>query len=178
MNPMLRFGLIAGTLLCILMFAPYFIFGTKPEWMKIGEIVGYTSMVLCLSATWFAMRREATRRGGLRFGSAFAIGAGVSAVAALVFGLATLGFYSMAGDALPEALMAFYQQQIRDSGASAESIEQQLQQLDSMRTLFFNRPLQAAVMAATVFVIGIIETLPAAWLVSRTARPSALSPTA
>ena len=36
-----------------------------------------------------------------------------------------------------------------------------------MRPFFFNRPLQAAVMFATVFVIGVVESLVGAALVVR-----------
>jgi hypothetical protein len=167
MNTLLRYGLISGAILCVLMFAPFFIFGTRPEWMRIGEIVGYTSMVLCLSATWFAMQREQARRGPLRYGSALAVGIGVSAVAAVLFGLATWVFYSMIGDALPEALIAFYVDQIRNAGHSPEATAAQLQELEAMRPFFFNRPLQGVVMAATVFLIGAIESLIGAALVSR-----------
>lgn len=163
MNTWLRYGAIAAIVLSVLMFAPYFIFGAKPEWMEVGELVGYGSMVLCLSATWFAMRRERERRGGLRYGQAFAVGVGVSAIAGLVFGIATFLFYTVAGDALPQAIYEFYAQQIRDSGESDAEIARQLAGLEEMRPMFFNRPLQAVVMFATVFVIGVVESAIGAW---------------
>lgn len=175
MKNWMRLGLISAALLCLLMFAPYFVFGARPEWMKIGEIVGYASMFLCLSATWFAMRTEAQRRGGLGFGAALGVGAAVSAVAAVLFGLATWLFYSLAGDSLPEALIAFYTLQIRESGAAADVIAQQLKELEEMRPLFYNRPLQGLVMAATVFLIGILESLVGAFVVSRGARRVAVA---
>lgn len=171
MKNWMRLGLISAALLSVLMFAPYFIFGTRPEWMKVGEIVGYASMFLCLSATWFAMRAEAQRRGGqLGFGAALGVGAAVSGVAAVLFGLATWLFYSLVGDSLPEALIEFYRVQIRDSGAAAEVVAQQLKELESMRPFFYNRPLQGVVMAATVFLIGILESLVGAFVVSRGGR--------
>lgn len=175
MKNWMRLGLISAALLCLLMFAPYFLFGARPEWMKVGEIVGYASMFLCLSATWFAMRAEAQRRGGLGFGAALGIGAAVSAVAAVLFGLATILFYSLVGDSLPEALIAFYQLQIRESGAAAEVIAAQLKELESMRPFFYNRPLQGVVMAATVFLIGILESLVGAVVVSRGGRRVAVA---
>ena len=167
MNTCLRYGLIGGALIAVLLFAPYFIFGTRPEWMKVGEIVGYASMFLCMSCAYFAMRREAERRGGLGFGAALAIGAGTSLVAGLLFGLATWLFYTLAGDALPEALIAFYAAQIRDSGAAPAAIARQLQELEALRPFFYNYPLQGAVMAATVFLIGLLISVPSAVLVAR-----------
>ena len=167
MNSWLRHGLIAGVAICILMFGPFLIFGAKPEWMKIGELVGYTSMLLCLSATWFAMRRESALQGGLSFGRALFVGVGVSAVAGILFGIVTWIFFAAVGDALPEALMVFYGDQVRSSGASAEVIARQLQELELMRPMLHNHPLQGALMAATAFLIGVAESLLGAWLVSR-----------
>ncbi|MBL8298704.1 MAG: DUF4199 domain-containing protein [Rhodanobacteraceae bacterium] len=167
MPALLRYGLTSGGLISVLLFAPYFLFGAKPEWMKIGEIVGYTSMLLCLTATYFAMRHEVERGRGLRYGQALAVGVGVSAVAGLVFGLATWLFYTLVGDTLPEALITYYAEQIRGSGAPAANISAQLEELEAMRPFFYNRPLQGAVMAATVFVLGVAESLIAAFLITR-----------
>jgi hypothetical protein len=170
MNPLLRYGLIAGLVLCTIFFAPFFVFGAKPEWLKLSELIGYTSMVLCLSATWFAMRKEQDRRGPLRFGRAFGIGIGVSSVAGLMFGLGTWLFFIVVGDSLPQALFEFHQAQIRASGEPTATIATRLAELDSMRDLYFNRPLQGAVMGATVFLIGAVESLIGAWLIARGGR--------
>ena len=158
-----RLGLIAGAILCVLMFAPILLVGPDPAWMEVGEVVGYASMVLAMSATYFAMRAERRQHGALSFGRAFRTGIAVSLVASLLFGLATWAFYAMMGDALPQAIYEFYAGQAAgDAG--------RLAQLESMKGLLFNRPLQAAVMFATVFLIGLVESLIGAWIVSRSSR--------
>lgn len=162
MNAMLRYGLIGGVVLCVPMFGPMLLFGLQPEWMRLGEIIGYTSMVLCMSATWFAMRHEQQRRGALGFSRLFGVGVGVSAVAGLLFGLVTMLFYALAGDALPEALIEYYQAQARAPGVSPEDSARQLAEIESMRPFFFNEALQGAVMFATVFVIGVVVSVVAA----------------
>jgi hypothetical protein len=170
MSHWIRSGLIAGAVLSVLMLAPILILGPRPEWMKWGEILGYTWMVLCLTATYFAMRSERVRRGGvLGFGAALGIGAGVSLVAALLFGLATWVTYALAGDELPQKLYEFYVQGIRDSGLDAAAQAAKLAELEQMKGLFFNQPLQAAVMFATVFLIGIAESIIGALIVRRIA---------
>src|SRR5262249_5251067 len=126
------------------------------------------SMVLCMTATFFATREERRRRGGsIPFGTALAVGAGVSTVGALVFGVATWLFYIAMGDALPETIMAFYEAKIRESSASAAEIQAQLAQLEQMRPFMYNKPLQALVMFATVFLIGIGESFLGALIVRR-----------
>jgi hypothetical protein len=167
MKVLFRFGAVAGLVLCLPMFAPYFVFGLRPEWMSVGEVVGYASMLLCMTATYFAIKHEQRLRGPLGYGQALAVGAGVSAVAGLTFGAATWIFYLIVGDALPEALFQFYVNQINDAAGTEAERARRLAELDSMRPMFFNRPLQAAVMAATVFVIGVVESLAAAWWVVR-----------
>lgn len=162
MNAVLRFGLIGGAVLCVPMFGPLLLFGPQPEWMRLGEIIGYSAMLLCMSATWFAMRHELQRSGELGFSRLFGIGVGVSAVAGLLFGLVTMVFYALAGDALPEALIEYYHAQARAPGVSPEDSARQLAEIEAMRPLFFNELLQGAVMFATVFVIGVLVSLAAA----------------
>jgi hypothetical protein len=171
---LIRHGLIAGAAISVLMFAPQFLFGMRTEWMKVSELFGYTGMMLCLSATYFAMRRESAVRGGLGYGSALAVGVGVSTVAGVLFGITTWMFLVYSGDALPERLMEFYAMQIRDSGANAEVMAAKLKELEQMRPLLYNHPLQGVVMGATVFLIGVVESLLGAWLVSRAPRGRAV----
>lgn len=165
--PRLRYGLIAGSLLCLPMFGPYFVFGLRPEWMRAGEVVGYASMLLCLSATWFAMRREQLQRGPLGFGALLGIGVGVSSIAGLVFGLGTWAFYAIVGDALPQALIEYYLQQAQAPGMPPQESARRVAEIEAMRPLFFNRPLQAAIMFATVFILGVALSVAAALVISR-----------
>jgi hypothetical protein len=163
-----RYGLAASAVMAVVFFAPSLVFGVRPEWMRIGEIVGYTTMVLAMTATVLAMRAERERRGGrITFGGAFAVGAGVSLVAAALFGVATWLWLVIGGDALPEALMAYYAAQIEGSGLPEAEAAARLQELQDMRWMFYNRPLQGLVMFATVFPIGILESLIGAWFVRR-----------
>jgi hypothetical protein len=176
MTLMLRYGLLAAAVLCLPMFGPYAVFGLRPDWMDVGVVVGYTSMLLCLTATWFAMRREQQRRGPLGYGRLLAVGVGVAAVAGLTFGVATWLFFVVVGEAGPEALMTYYAQQIHDAGLGEAEAARRLAELEAMRPMLFNLPLQAAIMAATVFVIGVAESLVGAWLVHRSGRhPSSSS---
>jgi hypothetical protein len=77
--------------------------------------------------------------------------------------------YALAGDELPQKLYEFYVQGIRDSGLDAAAQAAKLAELEQMKGLFFNRPLQAAVMFATVFLIGIAESIIGALIVRRIA---------
>lgn len=166
MPPVLRHGLIAAVLICLLILGPAVVFGARADWMQWGEIVGYTSMVLVMTATGFAMRATQRQRGPLRYRDALLVGVGVSLIAAAVFGVATWVFYTWAGDALPQAAYEFYLQRAQGNPAKVAEVE-------AMRGFFFNRPLQGAVMFATLFLIGLAESLVAAWWVTRRRHRSA-----
>lgn len=169
----LRYGLIAGIVVNVLMFGPIAVFGGRPDWYRYGEIFGYSAMVLTMTTTWFAMRREREQLGGtLSFSRGLGVGVGVAAVASLLFGLATWAFYWIMGDRFPQKMWDHYQEQIRNSGADAASIASQLAEMEQMRPLFFSYAFQAAVMFATLFLIGLAVSLVSAAILRRSAQPS------
>lgn len=169
MPGLVKYGLGAGLVMSAMFFVPLVLGGPSPERMAQGEIVGYATMLLAMTATWFAMREDRRARGGTTFGRAFAVGIGVSVVAAALFGVATWAAYTAVGDALPDALITYYRANIEQSGAPPAEIEARLQEMEQLRWVFYNRPLQGLVMFATVFPIGVLESLVAAYLVSRSA---------
>lgn len=167
-TPFVKWGLGSGFAVCAVMFGPSALFGPHPEWMSWGQIVGYSAMVLCMSATYFAMREDRARRGGrIGYGAALATGVGVALAASVLFGCGTSLFYLAWGDALPEAILAFYTDRITHSGMPQADIDRQLAEMASMRHLLFDPWLQGAVMAATLFPIGLLESLIGAALVRR-----------
>ncbi len=171
MTPILKSGLVAGVVMSLVLFGPYFIVGPDPDWaQRWGRAIGYTGMVLALTATYFAMRTEREHAGGaIGFGRALAVGLGVSAVAAVFFGLATWAFYVYVGDALPQKLFDAYLAAARAGGGDADAVARRVAEVESMRGFFFNYPLQGVVMGATVFLIGAAESLVGAAVVRRRA---------
>jgi hypothetical protein len=171
MNRILQHGLVAGALMSVVLFGPYFVIGPDPDWaQRWGRVIGYTGMVLALTATYFAMRAERERAGGaIGFSRALGIGVGVSVVAAVFFGLATWAFYAFVGDALPQQLYDSYLSAARASAGDPATVAAKVAEIEAMRGFFFNYPLQGAVMGATVFLIGAIESLVGAAIVRRRA---------
>ena len=159
-NNLIRHGLVCGALLTVLFFLPLVIFGPEPGFLKWSQHVGYTTMLLVMSATAFAMRAERGRAGAIGFTRAFFLGCGVSAIAALIFAIATGVFYAATGDVWSQAVYDFY---LKNAAGDAK----QLAEIEANKALFFNRPFQAALMFANVFVIGLVESIVGAWWFSR-----------
>lgn len=167
-SPILKYGLLAGVLVNVLMFGPIALFGQREGWLRYGEIFGYSAMVLAMTATYFAIRRDRELHGGaLSFSRGLGVGVGVSAIASLLFGLATYAFYWIVGDAFVQKMWDHYQTQIRGSGADAASIAHQLAEMEQMRPLFYSYAFQAVVMFATLFLIGLAVSLISAAILRR-----------
>lgn len=169
MNRILQHGLIAGVLMSLVLFGPFFIVGPDPDWaQRWGRVIGYAGMVLALTATFFAMRAERERAGGvIAFTRALGIGLGVSLVAGVFFALATWAFYAYVGDALPQKLYDAYLAAARASQGDPATVAAKVAEVEAMRDFFFNYPMQGAVMGATVFLIGAVESLVGAAIVRR-----------
>lgn len=172
-SPILKYGLLAGILINILMFGPIALFGQREDWLRYGEIFGYSAMVLTMTATWFAIRHARSLQAGpFSFSHGLGIGVGVTAIASVLFGLATYAFYHLVGDAFVQKMWDHYVAQIQGSGADAASIARQLAEMEQMRPLFHNYAFQAAVMFATLFLIGLAISLVSAAILRRGAQSS------
>ena len=124
MNRILQHGLVAGILMSGVLFGPFFVIGPDPDWaQRWGRLIGYTGMVLALTATFF--------------------------------------------DALPQQLYDSYLAAARASEGDPTTVAARVAEVEAMRGFFFNYPMQGAVMGATVFLIGAVESLVGAAIVRR-----------
>lgn len=170
-----RYGVIAGVVLAVLMFVPWLVYQPGPEWLKFGAALGYTLMALSLSAVYFAIRRDRLAHAGpYTFSRGLAVGTAVALMAGLVFGVATwLFFLTIGSDFLP-MFWDHYMQSIAQSGLPPEEMARRREEMENMRGFFFNEAAQGAVMAATVFVIGVaLSAISALVLRRRAAVPGA-----
>lgn len=159
----LRTGALAGLLLSLLTYGPYFIPGQAAAWASFAEAAAIAAAILCLAAMWLVMRRQRALRGGLLFAQGLAIGLGVTCVAAAVAGAMAWLAYSIGGDIVPVAVHDAYQLQVRSGGGSGAAIDAGLVDLAAMRPLLFDPVVQAVGMAVTVLAVGTLESLLGAW---------------
>ncbi|MEM7282064.1 MAG: DUF4199 domain-containing protein, partial [Pseudomonadota bacterium] len=139
--------------------------GTDPSTFDSGEKIGYTIMVLTMSLVFFAIKqtRDKELGGELKFGQGVAIGTTTNLVASGLFGVFNIIYMRfLAPDFLP-TYAAYYRQGIENSDQSAEAIAEQLTDFDANQGLFLNPEFNGFVMFATVFLIGLIITLIAAF---------------
>lgn len=158
---LLKFALYALLPMGVVMFLPPLLFGLQPS--RTSEVVGYSAMALSLTATFFAMREAQGLQPTSSFSGLLGVGVAVSAIAALGFGLLTWALMVHMGEAGVEALMRYYIDQVLAAGGPDQAAR--LAELEAYRPMLRNSPLQGLVMGATVFLIGVLESLLGAlWL--------------
>ena len=155
----LTFGLISGVVISVLMLA------TLPFAHQIGfsraMIVGYTNMVLSFLLVFFGIRsyRENIGNGRISFGRALSVG--------LLIMLISCAFYVITWEFMYFFLMpnflneysAYMIENLRASGASAEQINQQVEQMKQFQVLYSNPLVNAAFTLLEPLPVGIVMTL-------------------
>jgi hypothetical protein len=86
LRTILKFGVIAGLIVGVLEFCTFLAFDGMPP-LKYGMVIGYTTMLLALSAVFAGIKRhrDVDRGGMIGFWPAFGVGLGVSFIAGIFY---------------------------------------------------------------------------------------------
>ncbi len=163
MKTIYKYGLIAGTTMVTVIAIGMVLVPTIPENYKTSEVIGYTTMVLCMSLVFVGIRAQREQLGQLSFKQGVWVGTQITGISSAIFGLFTYILYRFIDTEFVHEYYAHYKQMVRDSGASQEAIEAQLAQLNSMSEFMFSPIFQALLMSITVFLIGALMTIIASW---------------
>lgn len=167
-NTIFRYGLYGGIFICVLFLATWYL---MPEMdFNAQEIAGYASMILALIFVFFGIRhyRDQVNSGTLSLASGIKIGLGISLITALCFGLLDLAYILWLE---PDFMENYYQAMLQEMQATlpAEEFEVRKAAMESEKELFSNPLISFALMAFTVFLIGIVITLISALILKRKA---------
>jgi len=164
-------GLIAGGILVGLFLLSHLLFmkDFKPEMWEVGEIVGYSSMIIALTAIFFGIKnyRDKVLAGKISFGKAFLLGLGISAVASVIFGIYVYLLYTVISPDLTDKMIECYRERIKTSGETQQVITQELEKFQMEEPMWRNPFLQSFAMIVTVLVIGILISLVSAAILRR-----------
>ncbi len=178
-NHILKFGLIAGTVIVGIPVISGFIIGYGPDSFKMGEIIGYSTMVLSLLVIFFASKEYQKQHPTevIGFTRIFTLGLGISAIAGLMFGIYNVVYVTYISPEFMDQYYEYYLQGIRDSGAAAEEIIAQIAKIESEKEMFMNPMVNFLVMFATVFIIGLVISMISGLFQRDKNRQQAVSPT-
>ena len=159
----LTFGLISGGMMAVMMFAtlPF----TNSAWLQAHSMfIGYTTMVLSFMLVFFGIRsyRENIGGGTVTFGRAFAVGILITLISSVLY-VITWEIMYFGIPSFGERFMTMCVAHIKNSGASPEAIQTQLDQLK-----YLNNPLiNAAMTFVEPFPVGLIITLISALILKK-----------
>jgi uncharacterized protein DUF4199 len=160
----LTFGLISGAIWPLMWLV------TMPFVDQIGfdkaEVIGYTTMVVSFLMVFFGIRayRDNVGGGAITFNRAFVVGLSITLVSCICYVVAweILYFNFTFMDQFMNRYAAYMVDQAKASGASAEALQAQLEQIARLRELYENPLFNAAITFIEPFPVGLIITLASA----------------
>lgn len=167
---LLTFGLISGAIAAVWMVA------TIPFIDEIGfdkgMIVGYTGMVLAFLLVFFGIRsyRDTVGNGHISFGRAFTVGILITLISCICYVITwEIVYFNFLPD-FAEKYSNYMIEKTRSSGASAEEIAKQVEQMKNMKSIYDNPFLNAAITFLEPFPVGLLITLISAAILRRRPR--------
>jgi hypothetical protein len=163
----LTFGSIAGAILSVMMLV------TIPWQMEIGfemgEIIGYSSMVLAFLLIYFGVRsyRDNVAGGTISFGRALKVGALIAAVASGWY-VATwqVMYYKLTPD-FGEKYQAYTLDKARADGESEEQLAQRKTDMEKFAELYSNPAVNIAITFLEPLPVALVMALVSAGVLSR-----------
>lgn len=163
----LTFGFIAGGMLALMMLATM-PFHEKLLKSGLGEVVGYTTMVVALLMVFFGVRSYRDNVDpAMTFGRGFKVGILIALIASLCY-VATweIVYYTIAPD-FAEKYAATIMEKERAAGASAEKLAATSAKMQEMARLYKNPLFNVGMTFMEIFPVGLLATVVSAAILRR-----------
>lgn len=161
----LRFGLYGVITVCLLSLLIWSLIDLVDN--KMGEVIGYTSMVVSLLFVFFGIKhfRDKENNGIVTFTKALLIGILISLMVSLAFGILDIIYVKFVN---PDFMTEYYDGMLEQAQSlPAEEFEIRKAELLSEKEMFLNPFIHFFIMSMMVFVIGFIISLLSALLLQR-----------
>ena len=162
------FGLISGVIVVALMFLTLPFTLSKDDFGH-GQLLGYTTMIISLSAIYFAIRsyRDNQAGGTITFGKAFLIGLGITAMASILYVIGWKVYSALYMPDFAERYFAHSMQQLEQSGAPAAEIAAKKEEMLQFKELYKNPVIEFGMTLLEIFPVGLVISLLCAALLKR-----------
>jgi hypothetical protein len=165
LQTILKYGVIAGLVVGGFMFATFGAFGGEPP-LEYGMLIGYTTMLIALSAVFVGIKRhrDVDRGGVVGFWPALGVGLGISFVAGL--------FYVVAWELVQAVThMDFatsYSNEVlaseRAKGTSAAELARMAAEFEQFKVQYANPLFRLPMTFVEIFPVGVLVSLASAAL--------------
>ncbi len=168
-----KYGVIGGVIVSLLFLGPMALRPDSymnPENMGIGQVVGYSIMILSMLCVFFGVR--AYRKHHIEFEFSFVqgllVGLQITVVANVIFYLGNVLLYEVIAPDFLHDFGKFYKSHMISNAPDEATKKLVAAEFDAQAGILENSYLYALVMAASTFFIGIIISLISALSLKRT----------
>lgn len=165
LRTILKYGVIAGLVVSAFMVATFTAFSGMPP-LKYGMLIGYTTMLIALSAVFVGIKhhRDVDRGGVIGFWPAFGVGLGVSFIAGIFYVVAWEAVQAMTqmdfASSYAKAIIASEQAK----GASAEALAKLSADMEAFKVQYADPLFRLPMTFAEIFPVGVLVSLVSAGL--------------
>lgn len=164
LRPMLIYGMLAGGLNVVITLVALALFGT--EHLGNSELFGYLVMLLALSVVFVGIKRYRDRAlgGVIRFGTAAALGLGITVVASVIYVAAWEVNLAMNDGEFVESYTTALIAEREAEGMSGEELEAEMEEMERMAERYADPRFRLPITFMEIFPVGLLVTLASAGL--------------
>lgn len=164
-DTILKYGVIAGLVVGGFMFATFLGFGGMPP-LKYAMLIGYTTMLIALSAVFVGIKRhrDVDRGGVIGFWPAFGVGLGVSFIASIFYVVAWEALQAMTHMDFAGAYSQAMIESERAKGASAEALAKLGSDMAAFKVQYADPMFRLPMTFVEIFPVGVLVSLVSAGL--------------
>ena len=169
LRTILKFGVIAGLVVGGFEIVTFVVFSGMPP-LKYGMLIGYTTMLIALSAVFVGIKqhRDVDRGGVIGFWPALGVGLGVSFIAGIFYVAAWEAVQAMThmdfASSYAQAIIASE----KAKGASAETLAKLSTDMEAFKVQYANPMYRLPMTFVEIFPIGVLVSLVSAGLLRNT----------
>ncbi|MCC7247107.1 MAG: DUF4199 domain-containing protein [Lysobacter sp.] len=165
----LLWGTVAGLIVGSILFGTTVAMAGDPPPMGVGMLIGYSSMLIALSAVFVGMKRHRDQAlgGVIRFWPAFGMGLGISVVAGVFYVLAWEAALAVTGmDYIGEYAKHMIEQQ-RAKGMAAAELAKYAAEMEAFKRQYADPMFRLPMTFTEIFPIGVLVSLISAALLRK-----------
>lgn len=164
----LIFGLVLGTILCVNMVYMVNLLYSNPDF-KSNDVVGYVSMVVVFSLTFFGIRnyRNKQLNGIISLGKAFKTGALIALVGSTMYVVVWLFYYYLfVPDFIDKYILHVLNETTR-SGASTSDLAEKTKEMENFKEMYKSPLFVILITYAEVLPVGLIVAFVSSLILKR-----------
>lgn len=162
----LLYGIIGGLIVSAMM---WLTLGDGKHDFEGGELIGYTTMVIALSAIFFGVKayRDKHLGGVIKFGKAFMLGLYITLVASTLYVASWMVLSAVSDQDIMQQYYEYMEQKLNASDLPAAAVEAELKELREFGEMYKNPVVKVGFTYLEILPVGLLISLICAAILKR-----------